>query len=124
MSVQVPIRLRVEQDGTLKGYVEALNFSGATVSVSGPRAEVAVSAGGGGGDALTLQGHPASFFAAEADLLALEAQVAADEAAASNRALMWERLGVIVQTTAPATGITYAQWLAGMNGHWGWIELP
>lgn len=116
MSIQVPIRLKIEQDGTVKGFVETLNFTGgAAVTVNGPIADVAAG-GGGGGDAATLQGHPASFFAPASDLDAVEARLA--------RALIWAQLGVIVQDTAPASGITYAQWLAGTDGYWGWIDLP
>jgi hypothetical protein len=48
----------------------------------------------------------------------------ADIAALMDRAAMWAALGVVVQATAPATGITYAQWLAGQTGNWAWIELP
>jgi len=111
MSIETPIRLKIEQNGAVKGYVETLDFS-TGVTVNGPVAHI-TNSGGGGGDADTLQGHPASFFAAAADVDALE-----------DRALMWARLGVVVQTTPPASGITYAQWLSGVNGNWGWIELP
>lgn len=117
MSLQVPLRIKIEQGGVTKGYVETLDFSSG-VTVNGPVAHV--TAGGGGGDANTLQGHPASFFATEADLTTLEGQVADLEA----RSLMWGRLGILVQTTAPPSGITYADWLAGTNGYWGWIQLP
>lgn len=115
MSLQVPLRLKVEENGVVKGYVETLDFSG-SVTVNGPVAHIA-SGGGGGGDADTLQGHPASFFAPQSDLDALEAQV-------DDRSQMWSRLGVVIQASAPPSGITYAQWLAGASGFWGWIQLP
>ena len=121
MSIVAPIRLKVEQDGTVKGYVETLNFvGGATVAVNGPVASITAGSGGGGGDAQTLDGHPASYFATEADLTTVEALIASMQ----DRATMWSTLGVAVQSTAPASGITYAQWLAGATGYWGWIELP
>lgn len=111
MSLEIPIRLKISQNGTVKGYVETLDFTSG-VSVTGPVAHV-TNSGGGGGDADTLQGHPASFFAEAVDVADL-----------LDRAQMWARLGVAVQTTPPASGITYAQWLSGVDGSWGWIELP
>jgi pyruvate/2-oxoglutarate dehydrogenase complex dihydrolipoamide acyltransferase (E2) component len=115
VSVQVPIRLKIEQGGVVKGYVEALNFTGGTaVTVNGPIADVA--GGGGGGDAATLEGHPASFFATAADVAAIEAELARDS--------VFELLGIAVSASAPTDGITYAQWLSGSAGHWGWILLP
>ena len=112
----------VEQDGTVKGYVETLNFTGgATVTVTGPVASVAAGGGGGGGgDADTLQGHPASYFATEADLTTAEANIAT----LLDRATNWALLGVTIQNTPPAGGITYAAWLAGGAGYWAWIEIP
>lgn len=115
MSLQVPIRLRIEQGGVLKGYVETLNFG--TVTVQGPVAHVPSGGGPGGGDADTLQGHPASDFTLEVDFLALEAEV-------NDRSTMWSKLGIAVSALPPASGITYSQWLAGVSGHWGWILLP
>lgn len=111
MSLQVPIRLRISRGGVVQGYVEALDFASG-VTVTGPVATITGS-GGGGGDADTLQGHPASFFATATDVADLK-----------DRALMWAALGVAVQATPPATGITYAQWLAGQTGNWAWVELP
>lgn len=102
----------------VQGYVEALDFASG-VSVTGPVATITGS-GGGGGDADTLQGHPASFFASAADVSLLEADVAT----LMDRAEMWATLGVAVQASPPATGITYAQWLSGQTGNWAWIELP
>ena len=117
MSLQVPIRLKITQGGVTLGYVETLDFS-AGATVNGPVASIA--SGGGGGDAATLQGHPASFFATQADM----SLVQADLATLLDRAAMWATLGVAVQAAPPATGITYAQWLAGQTGNWAWIELP
>jgi methylaspartate ammonia-lyase len=116
VSLNIPLRIPIKQNGTIVGYVEALDFT--SVTVTGPVAHVA--SGGGGGDAATLQGHPASFFATAADLALVEADVAS----LMDRAAMWAALGVAVQVTPPATGITYAQWLAGQTGNWAWIELP
>ena len=77
MSIPVPLRLRIEQDGTVKGYVETLNFTGGSgVSVTGPIALIPLASGGGGGDAQTLEGHPASYFATEADLTTVEVLIA------------------------------------------------
>ena len=116
MSLNIPLRIPIKQNGTIVGYVEALDFT--SVTVTGPVAHVA--SGGGGGDAATLQGHPASFFATAADLTTVDAEVAA----LMDRAQMWSMLGVAVQPAAPATGVTYAQWLAGASGNWGWIQIP
>jgi hypothetical protein len=143
VSIQVPIRLKITQNGATVGYVETLDLvSGITAAVTGPIAKLtATGVNPGGGDAATLGGHPPSFFgtAAEdailtADVLALQAQdaVTDQEIAALNTSLasllsrpaMWARLGVAVQSTPPASGITYAQWLAGNAGTWGWINIP
>lgn len=83
MSVQIPLRVKIEQNGTVKGYVETLNFGNHSVSVNGPVADID-----------------------------------------SDRGLLWADLGVVVQSSAPPSGITYAQWLAGGDGFWGWIEIP
>jgi hypothetical protein len=140
MSISVPIRLKIEQAGVLKGYVETLDFTGITVSVAGPIATV-TGAPAGGGNAATLEGHPASYFGTAAEDVSLSAQItsihitdAAQQAqitsnatalaALLNRALMWASMGVAVQPVAPATGITYAQWLSGIPGSWGWIQIP
>ena len=127
MSIQVPLRLKVEANGTLKGYAETLNFKGGTVAFNGPVAEVTVGSGGGGGDADTLQGHPASYFATEVGLTTVEGSVttlSAQVAAILQRALMWANLGIAVQASSPGSGITYAQWVGGASGFWGWIKLP
>ena len=124
MSLQVPIRLKITQGGVTLGYVETLDFS-AGATVTGPVASIA--SGGGGGDADTLQGHPASFFATDADLTAAEVDIAtisAQLAALVQRALMWANLGIAVQASDPGSGITYAQWVGGATGFWGWIKLP
>jgi hypothetical protein len=42
----------------------------------------------------------------------------------AGRASAWALLGVWVGATAPATGITYAEWLAGADGYWGWKSIP
>jgi len=140
MSISVPIRLKIEQAGVVKGYVETLDLSGFTVSVTGPRASITPSPSTGG-DAATLQGHPASYFALAADIAAISAQIQAINATDAaqqtqlnsitaslasllNRALIWANMGVAVQPVAPATGITYAEWLAGVAGSWGWIQIP
>lgn len=134
MSTANPIRLRIDEAGVTRGYVETLDFvAGASVSVTGPRAYITVS-GGGGGDAATLQGHPASFFATEADLTTVEQTLNAlsvdvtmienDLAPFLDRSTVWGMLGVAVQQDPPATGITYAQWLAGTPGNFAWFELP
>ena len=44
--------------------------------------------------------------------------------AGANRATAWANLGVWVGPTAPAVGITYAEWLAGADGYWGWKSIP
>ena len=118
MSLQIPIRLKIEENGVVRGYVETLDLPQGSVTVVGPVAHIRGS-GGGGGDADTLQGHPASYFATEADMLAAEAQLAA----MMDRASMWATLGVQV-TATPVAGITYADWLAGAAGYWGWIRIP
>jgi len=140
MSISAPIRLQIEQAGVVKGYVETLDLTGFVVSVTGPRASI-VPGPSVGGDAATLQGHPASYFATAAGGTSVSAQIAvinATDAAQQNqinvataslanllnRALKWADMGVAVQPVAPATGITYAEWLAGLSGSWGWIQIP
>ena len=44
--------------------------------------------------------------------------------AGADRANAWANLGVWVGATAPTTGITYAEWLAGADGYWGWKSIP
>lgn len=44
--------------------------------------------------------------------------------AGTSRANAWANLGVWVGPTAPSTGITYADWLAGASGYWGWKSIP
>jgi hypothetical protein len=132
MSIQIPIRLKVAQNGAVIGYVETLDFvSGATIQKDGPRALITISGGGGGGgDADTLQGHPASFFAADADLTTLEGSVVtlsidiATLQAAIGRAQWWDTGGIAVSAVDPGAGITYAQWLAGAAGDFGWLQIP
>jgi hypothetical protein len=128
MSLQIPIRLKIEENGVVKGYVETLDFSGAVaVTVNRAIGHVNVTGGGGGGDADTLQGHPASFFATETDLTTAEGNISVlnvEVAALMDRAQMWAMLGVAVQQTAPPAGITYANWLGGVPGNWGWIRIP
>jgi hypothetical protein len=138
MSIQVPIRLKVLQNGAVVGYVEAIDFvSGASVQKHGPTALITISGGGGGGDADTLQTHPASFFATAADVNALDVRVTADEGtlatltidvlalqAAIGRAQWWDTGGVVVSDVDPGAGITYAQWLAGATGDFGWLRIP
>jgi hypothetical protein len=87
MSIQIPLRLKIEQNGSVKGYVETLNFLGGTVAVNGPVVDIT-----GGGD--------------------------------TDRATAWARLGIAVQAANPGAGITYAAWVAGGTGFWGWIRLP
>jgi hypothetical protein len=127
MSIQIPIKLKILQNGAAIGYVETLNFvSGATIAKNGPIAEITVSGGGGsgGGDADTLQGHHASHFALQSDFLALEVDVNAI-IAVLQRSIIWRQLlGVAVQATPPATGATYAQWLAGASNPFAWIQTP
>ena len=143
MSIASPIRLKITQNGTTIGYVETLDLlSGISAVVTGPIAKLtATGSGTGGGDADTLGGHPPSYFAtaAQADLLDADvavlfgndsvftidiANLEASVTALLNRVLMWPRLGIAVQTTPPASGITHAQWLAGNAGAWGWIRIP
>jgi len=138
MSIQIPIRLKVAQNGAVIGYVETLDFvSGATISKDGPRALITISGGGGGGDADTLQTHPASYFATAADVTALDATVTALDGtvatltidiaalqAAIGRAQWWDTGGIAVSAVDPGPGITYAQWLAGTVGDFGWLQIP
>lgn len=132
MSIQIPIKLKILQNGAAIGYVETLNFvSGATISKNGPIANIAVSGGGGGGDADSLQGHPASHFALQTDFAALETDFLALEVdvnaiiAALERSVVWAQLlGVAVQATPPATGATYAQWVAGSTEPFAWVQTP
>jgi hypothetical protein len=42
----------------------------------------------------------------------------------SVRANRLDELGIWVGSAAPATPITYAEWLAGNAGHWTWIVIP
>ena len=138
MSIQIPIRLKVMQGGAVIGFVETLDFvSGASVQKDGPRALITISGGGGGGDADMLQGHPASFFAAQSDLNALDTRVTDVEdsvailtidlaalQAAIGRDQWWNTGGIAVSATDPGAGITYAQWLAGATGDFGWLRIP
>ena len=138
MSIQIPIRLKVAQNGAVIGYVETLDFvSGATIQKDGPRALITISGGGGGGDADTLQTHPASYFATAADVTALDATVTALDGtvatltidiaalqAAIGRAQWWDTGGIAVSAVDPGPGITYAQWLAGAAGDFGWLQIP
>ena len=138
MSIQIPIRLKVAQNGAVIGYVETLDFvSGATIQKDGPRALITISGGGGGGDADTLQTHPASYFATAADVPALDATVTALDGtvatltidiaalqAAIGRAQWWDTGGIAVSAVDPGPGITYAQWLAGTVGDFGWLQIP
>jgi len=133
VSIQIPIRLKILQNGAAIGYVETLNFvSGATISKNGPIANINVSGGGGsGGDADTLQGHHASHFALQTDMDAVEARVFITEAdiaailASLDRNVIWRwLLGVAPQATPPATGATYAQWAAGATEPFAWLQLP
>ena len=147
MSIQIPIRLKILQNGAAIGYVETINFvSGATVSKNGPIANITVSGGGGsGGDADTLQGHHASHFALQTDMVAAEADISTlqgnvvvlqgDMVIAENsilaiiaslaRSAVWRGiLGVAVQAGPPATGATYAQWLAGASEPFAWVQTP
>jgi hypothetical protein len=138
MSIQIPIKLKILQNGAVVGYVEAIDFvSGASVQKHGPTALITISGGGGGGDADTLQTHPASFFATAADVNALDVRVTADEGtlatltidvlalqAAIGRAQWWDTGGVVVSDVDPGPGITYAQWLAGATGDFGWLRIP
>ena len=138
MSIQIPIRLKVAQNGAVIGYVETLDFvSGATIQKDGPRALITISGGGGGGDADTLQTHPASYFATAADVTALDATVTALDGtvatltidiaalqAAIGRAQWWDTGGIAVSAVDPGPGITYAQWLAGTAGDFGWLRIP
>ena len=126
------------QGGAVVGYVEALDFvSGASVQKDGPRALITISGGGGGGDADTLQTHPASFFATATDLNALDTRVTDVEdsvailtidlaalQAAIGRAQWWDPGGIVVSDVDPGAGITYAQWLAGATGDFGWLRIP
>ena len=131
MSIQIPIRLKVAQNGAVIGYVETLDFvSGATIQKDGPRALITISGGGGGGDADTLQTHPASYFATAADVTALDGTVATLTIdidalqAAIGRAQWWDTGGIAVSDVDPGPGITYAQWLAGAAGDFGWMRIP
>ena len=138
MSIQIPIRLKVLQNGAVVGYVEALDFvSGASVQKTGPTALVTISGGGGGGDADTLQTHPASFFATAAGLNALDTRVldVEDSVAiltidlqalqtAIGRSQWWDTGGIAVSDVDPGPGITYAQWVAGATGDFGWLRIP
>ena len=138
MSIQIPIRLKVLQNGAVVGYVEALDFvSGASVQKHGPTALVTISGGGGGGDADTLQTHPASFFATAAGLNALDTRVTDVEdsvailtidlqalQAAIGRGQWWDTGGIAVSDVDPGPGITYAQWVAGVVGDFGWLRIP
>ena len=138
MSIQIPIRLKVAQNGAVIGYVETLDFiSGASISKDGPRALITISGGGGGGDADTLQTHPASYFATAADVTALDATVTTLDGqvatltidiallqAAISRAQWWDTGGIAVSDVDPGPGITYAQWLAGAAGDFGWLQIP
>jgi len=46
MSIQVPIRLKIAQNGTVIGYVEAIDFvSGASISRDGPIALITIPGG-------------------------------------------------------------------------------
>jgi len=138
MSIQIPIRLKVAQNGAVIGYVETLDFvSGATIQKDGPRALITISGGGGGGDADTLQTHPASYFATQAGQNALDTRVTDVEdsvailtidlaalQAAIGRAQWWDTGGIAVSAVDPGPGITYAQWLAGTAGDFGWLRIP
>ena len=132
MSIQIPIRLKILQNGAAIGYVETLNFvSGATISKNGPIANISVSGGGGGGgDADSLQGHPASYFATQTDMDAAEADILTlsvdvnDLLTAIGRAQWWDTGGVVVSDVDPGPGITYAQWLAGATGDFAWLRIP
>jgi len=138
MSIQVPIRLKIAQNGAVVGYVETLDFvAGASIQKDGPRALITISGGGGGGDADTLQTHPASYFATQAGQNALDTRVTDVEdsvailtidlaalQAAIGRAQWWDTGGVAVSAVDPGPGITYAQWLAGAAGDFGWLQIP
>ena len=130
MSIQIPIRLKILQNGAVVGYVEALDFvSGASIQKDGPRALITIS-GGGGGDASSLQGHPASYFATATDMTSANGQIALlsiDIAAlqtAIGRDRWWSTGGIAVSDVDPGPGITYAQWLAGATGDFGWLRIP
>ena len=52
------------------------------------------------------------------------AAVVALETSLTDRTTMWQAMGVWVGASAPATAITYAQWLSGTTGYWGWKSIP
>ena len=132
MSIQIPIRLKVAQNGAVVGYVETLDFvSGASITKDGPRALITISGGGGGGgDADTLQTHPASYFATQSDMTTVQGEVVTLTIdllalqAAIGRAQWWNTGGIAVSDVDPGPGITYAQWVAGATGDFGWLRIP
>ena len=136
MSIPVPLRLQVRSNGTVQGYVEALDFRGASVAVSGPIAYISGlgGTGGGGGDASSLGGLPASYYAANSNLTKLSAQVQSLSSsvssisyqlgAATARSNWWNMGGVYVAAGPPVDPIQYSQWVAGSTGHWAWIRTP
>lgn len=40
------------------------------------------------------------------------------------RADAWPAQGIWVASTPPSVPCTYAQWVAGAAGYWGWKEIP
>lgn len=43
--------------------------------------------------------------------------------AAEDRSTLFSKLGIWVGASAPSTPITYAAWVAGGTGYWGWIQV-
>jgi hypothetical protein len=53
----------------------------------------------------------------------LNVESLARNASSPDRATAWSALGVWVGASPPASPITYAAWLAGGTGYWGWITV-
>jgi hypothetical protein len=53
-----------------------------------------------------------------------DAAAAASIAALNDRTEKWNAMGVWVGASPPGTAITYAAWVAGGTGYWGWKTIP
>lgn len=133
MAINTPIRLGIKQDGAQKGYAEALDVRGATVSMDGPIARISFGSG-----AYTT-GTTASFdtsiftrFSSQVQGLAGQVQsissqvaaISAATAAAHDRNVMWMQMGVYVSNAPPVNPCQYSEWLNGSSAYWAWIRTP
>lgn len=141
MAINVPIRLGIKQDGAQKGYVEAIDFRGASVSMDGPIARIHIDSGSFsyvppsttaiasslGSFSSQIRGLAAQVQVLSSQIDTLEGRVAVIEvntASVHARGVAWMQLGVAVSSGPPVNPCVYSDWLAGSNGVWGWVVLP